>query len=110
MDNHAHLLVNEGEDEISRIIKRIGTSYVYYFNKKYGRVGHLFQDRFKSEAIEDDSYLLAVVRYIHNNPVKAGIVKNASSYRWSSFNAYIEEGIPQNFIDRDLVLEYTVGR
>lgn len=105
MNNHAHLLIHEGEDEISRIMKRIGISYVYYFNKKYGRVGPLFQDRFKSETVEDDAYLLAVVRYIHNNPVKAGLAENASGYPWSSFNAYIEAGNGQELIDRDQVLE-----
>jgi len=105
MDNHAHLLINEGEDEIARIMKRIGSSYAYYFNRKYGRVGHLFQDRFKSEAVEDDGYLLGVARYIHNNPVKAGIVKRASYYPWSSYNAYVDEGSFRSFIARDLILD-----
>jgi putative transposase len=72
MDNHVHILINEGSDEIGRIMKRINISYAYYFNKKYDRIGHLFQDRFKSEGIESDVYLLSAVRYIHNNPVKAG--------------------------------------
>jgi putative transposase len=54
MDNHVHLIINEGEEGISRIMKRLQVSYVHYFNQKYGRSGHLFQDRFKSEAIEDD--------------------------------------------------------
>lgn len=104
MDNHVHLLINEGEDNISRIMKRIGSGYVYYFNKKYGRVGHLFQDRFKSEVIEDDAYLLAAVRYIHNNPVKACMVKYASQYQWSSYNEYIMEDRVKEIINRDLVL------
>jgi putative transposase len=71
-------------------MKRITVSYVYYFNKKYKRIGHLFQDRFKSENIENDVYLLEAVRYIHNNPVKAGMVKTPLEYRWSSFNNYIK--------------------
>jgi REP element-mobilizing transposase RayT len=85
MDNHVHLLINEGDDEIGKIMKRINISYSYYFNKKYGRIGHLFQDRFKSEGIDSDAYLLSVVRYIHNNPVKAGLVKNIEEYKWSSY-------------------------
>ena len=89
MDNHLHLLIKEGNDNISRIMKRITVSYVYYFNKKYDRVGHLFQDRFRSEIIDDDSYLLAAARYIHNNPVKAGLVKSAGDYEWSSYKAYV---------------------
>ncbi len=105
MDNHAHLLINEGNDEISRIMKRIGTSYVNYFNKKYERVGHLFQDRFRSEAIGDGNYLLSAARYIHNNPVKAGIVRKASDYPWSSYNQYIEERTAQNFIEKSMILD-----
>ena len=55
MDNHVHLIIREGTDTISRIMKRINTGYAYYFNKKYKRVGHVFQDRFKSEAIESEA-------------------------------------------------------
>jgi putative transposase len=104
MDNHIHLLINEGEDEISRIMKRIGTRYAYYFNKKYHRVGHLFQDRFKSEPIEDDAYLLTAVKYIHYNPVKACMVKHPAEYTWSSYNEYIKEDRGKGFIDKDFVL------
>lgn len=89
MDNHVHLLMSEGTEEISKIMKRINVSYAYYFNQKYGRIGHLFQDRFKSEGIEDDTYLLAATRYIHNNPVRANIVKHAGEYKWSSYGIYI---------------------
>jgi len=64
--------------------------YVYYYNWKYKRSGHLFQDRFKSEPIDDDSYLLAVLRYIHNNPVEAGVSKWADKYQWSSYNEYLK--------------------
>lgn len=73
MDNHIHLVIREGEDSLSRIVKRIGVSYAYYFNKKYNRIGHVFQGRFKSENIEDDKYLLCAIRYVHRNPVKAGL-------------------------------------
>lgn len=89
MDNHVHLLIKEERDPISRTMKRICISYSYYFNKKYERVGHLFQDRFRSERIESEDYLLACIRYIHNNPVKALIVEEPSDYEWSSYNAYI---------------------
>lgn len=88
MDNHIHLLIKEEKETVSQTVKRIGTSYAYYFNKKYDRIGHLFQDRFKSEPIKDDVQMLAVVRYIHNNPVKAGMVENAKDYEWSSYRIY----------------------
>lgn len=106
MGNHVHLVINEGEDEISRIMKRINTSYAYYFNKRYCRAGHVFQDRFKSEAIEWEKYLLAVVRYIHNNPVKAGITSNISEYQWSSYHDYVNDNFSSSqIIDRDTVLD-----
>lgn len=89
MGNHVHLIINEGMDSISRIMKGLQVSYAYYYNKKYLRVGHLFQDRFKSEVIEDDGYLLSAIRYIHQNPVKAGIVNHQSEYPWSSYNYYL---------------------
>lgn len=87
MDNHLHLIVKEQKETISQIIKKIAISYAYYFNNKYKRVGHLFQDRYKSETIEDEPYLLSVIRYIHNNPEKAGITKK-EKYKWSSYSNY----------------------
>ena len=98
MKNHAHLLIKEETDSLSRSMKRIGVSYSQYFNKKYNRVGHLFQDRFRSERIETDGYLLSCMRYIHNNPVKASIVKDPSDYKWSSYNIYINEAKNENEI------------
>ncbi len=89
MDNHLHLVIYDNGNDISQLMKSINTSYVFYFNKIYRRSGHLFQDRFKSEIIKDDVYLLEVSKYIHNNPVKAGIVEKPEEYRWSSYNLYI---------------------
>ncbi|MFZ5597032.1 MAG: REP-associated tyrosine transposase [Bacillota bacterium] len=91
MDNHVHLMVSEGIEDVAKVMKRILVSYVYYFNKKYKREGHLFQDRFKSETVEDDSYVLALARYIHQNPVKAGMVNSAGEYKWSSYTCYLDE-------------------
>ena len=71
MGNHVHLLIKENAVPLERIIKKIGTAYVYYFNQKNDRVGHLFQDRFRSEVVHDDPQLLQTLRYIHRNPVKA---------------------------------------
>lgn len=104
MDNHVHLLFREGLEETAFTIKRINISYAFYFNHKYKRVGHLFQDRFKSEPVEDDRYLLAAVRYIHNNPVKTGMVEDASHYKWSSYCLYTAKN-GDNKIDTAPVLE-----
>ena len=84
MTNHVHLLI-KALDGLDLFMKKLSTSYVYYFNHKYGRIGHLFQDRFKSEAIESDGYLITAARYILQNPQKAGICK-VQDYPWSSWN------------------------
>jgi REP element-mobilizing transposase RayT len=88
LSNHVHMLIREKNDKISRIMSRIGTSYAWWYNRKYGRSGHVFQGRYGSECVKDNIYLLTVVRYIHNNPVKAGMVSTAEDYRWSSLHAY----------------------
>lgn len=95
MENHAHLLVRDEKREAPVLMKKLGVSYSHYFNKKYERVGHLFQDRYMSEAIEDEAYLLTVFRYILNNPRKAGICA-AADYEWSSYRLYAS---PATFVD-----------
>ena len=88
MSNHFHLLIREREETVGETIKRIASSYVYYFNRKYGRDGHLFKERFKSEPVNDMAYFTTLLRYIHQNPLKAGIVQNVSDYAWSSWGEY----------------------
>lgn len=91
MDNHMHLLIKQGEEPISETMRRIGTSYAVYYNLKHDRVGHVFQNRYKSESIESDAHLLDAIRYIHNNPVKANMVNHVAEYDWSSYLIYINE-------------------
>ena len=91
MGNHLHLLLQVQKEGLEQIFKRIGASYVYWFNWKYKRSGHLFQDRYKSEPVEDDSYFLTVLRYIHQNPLKAKMCKKIDEYKWSSYNDYIKQ-------------------
>ncbi|WP_040207483.1 REP-associated tyrosine transposase [Neobacillus jeddahensis] len=88
MSNHVHLLLKEGDEDLSITMKRIGVSFVLYYNGKYETSGHLFQDRFKSENVEDVRYLFTVIRYIHQNPLKAGMVKRIDDWRWSSCRHY----------------------
>ena len=87
MENHVHLLVCDPKGNTPLLMKKLGVSYAQYFNRKYDRSGHLLQDRYLSEAVEDDAYLLMVFRYILNNPKKAGIC-NARDYPWSSYAQY----------------------
>ena len=101
MGNHIHLLVHEVTEPIDQFMKRIATRFVYWYNIKYQRVGHLFQDRFKSEPVEDDAYFLTVLRYIHQNPIKAGICKKIEQYQYSSFNEFFSKN---DLIDNDFVL------
>lgn len=116
MDNHVHLLIKENE-EIGNSIKRIAVSYVQYHNTKYDRTGHLFQNRFKSEVVENETYLLVVTRYIHQNPIRAKIIKNMSDYKWSSYNEYLDkyngkttsidtQSIEDYFVDKKSFIEF----
>lgn len=89
MTNHVHLLIGDNGNDISKIMHFINSSYALYFNHVNQRCGHLFQDRFNSEVVRDDDYLLEASRYIHNNPVKAKMVKQPEQYFWSSFNDYL---------------------
>lgn len=93
MGNHIHLLLKEEKEELALILKKIAGSYAYWYNWKYHRCGHLFQDRFKSEPVETDEYFLTVIRYIHQNPVKSGICRKAKNYKYSSMKEYINKPI-----------------
>ena len=104
MDNHFHLMVSEGIEDIAKVMKRITVSYVYYFNQKYERIGHLFQDRFRSEIVEENDYVLALTRYIHQNPLKAGMVQTVGDYQWSSYHSYLDTGVFGKLIETDTVL------
>lgn len=107
MGNHVHLLLRVGKEPLEQIMRRICGKYVYWYNKKYERIGNLFQDRFKSEPVEDDTYFLAVLRYIHNNPCKAGLVKDMGAYKWSSYSSYITSDKKKNtqLVDVGFALE-----
>ena len=88
MNNHFHLLIREREESVGETVKRIASSYVYYYNRKYLRDGHLFKERFRSEPVNDMAYFVTLLRYIHQNPVKAGIVEHVKDYEYSSWGEY----------------------
>lgn len=91
MDNHVHLLLKELEEPLSVTIKRISSSYVYWYNHKYNRSGHLYQERYKSEPVENDAYFLTVLRYIHQNPLKAGLANSVWDSEWTSIQEYVRQ-------------------
>lgn len=102
MGNHIHILIQEDTESIEQVMKRISTRFVYWYNIKYQRIGHLFQDRFKSEPVEDDAYFMTVIRYIHQNPLKAGLCKNICDYKYSSYNDFFKDC---DLIDKDFVFD-----
>lgn len=102
MGNHIHILLQETKEPIELLMKRIATRFVYWYNIKYRRSGHLFQDRFKSEPIESETYFLTVLRYIHQNPIKAGICKTVEAYENSSYSEYFKNS---DLIDSDFVFD-----
>ncbi len=98
MSNHVHLALETGPVHLSRIVLALHGSYAQAFNQRYQRVGHLFQGRYKAFVVQKSSYLLELVRYIHNNPVKAGLVSEARLYRWSS-DRYYQGAPPPDWLD-----------
>ena len=84
MNNHVHIMIKD--DHLDITMRKLCANYVYWYNKKYQRCGHLYQDRFKSEVVENDSYFITVLRYIHQNPIKAGLCKAIEEYRWTSYH------------------------
>lgn len=91
MDNHVHLVIKADLDDMTKALKKVNIKYAMNFNKERNRIGHVFQDRYKSEIISNDMHLIQVIRYVHNNPVKAKMVEGPNIYKWSSFNEYIKE-------------------
>ncbi len=89
MTNHVHLVIQVGEIPLSRILQNISFRYTRFINHRKKQTGHLFQGRYKAFLLDVDTYLLELVRYIHNNPVRAGMVKTPEEYPWSSHFAYL---------------------
>jgi len=87
MDNHAHLLIEVSSTPLSKIMQLIQQTYTQYYNKKYNRTGHVFEQRYKAILCNKDEYLLALIRYIHKNPERAAI--SDINYKWSSHKEYI---------------------
>lgn len=105
MDNHIHILLQTTDLHMKEFITRVNSIYAKYFNGKYDYVGNLYQGRYYSELIKDDSQMLEVSRYIHLNPVRAGMVKKPEDYLWSSYNMFFHQH-DEKLIDTNLILSY----
>src|SRR3972149_2928979 len=88
LNNHFHLLIRPTEATISRILQSLLVSHTQRYHRHHGSGGHVWQGRFKSPVIQNDEHLLAVLRYIEANPLRAKIVSRANDYRWSSYRAH----------------------
>ncbi|MBR5179623.1 MAG: transposase [Lachnospiraceae bacterium] len=89
MTNHFHMLLKTGSDELWKIMQKLLSIYAEHFNHKYDFTGHLFEGRYTSKIIEDEYYFMEVSRYIHLNPVKAGMVIAPADYEYSSYSSYM---------------------
>ncbi len=90
MSNHAHMVVHCDLVGLANAMSSINIQYAMRFNRDMGRIGHVFQDRYKSKAISNEYHLLRVIRYVHRNPVNANLVRFSDEYAWSSYNEYLE--------------------
>lgn len=107
MSNHVHILIHTGEMSLDRIFQHIIPSFVYWYNKKYSRIGVLFQSRFRSKPVNTSSQFLTVVRYIHLNPVKAAICNRPEEYKYSSFKYYFDDKlIDSSFMDATVTRDF----
>ena len=104
MPNHYHLMIELKQPSLSAGMQYLNAAYAQYFNQRHGRVGHVFQGRFKSLLIEKDSYLLQLSRYIVLNPVRARMVELPSQFDWSSYRATAGMGEPHPCLTRDWLL------
>ncbi len=106
MPNHYHILVCTPLGNISRFMRHLNGVYTQRFNQEHHRDGPLFRGRYKSILVQEDSYLIQVVRYIHKNPIKANMVERTSQFKWSSHKSYIDIQASATGLDKDFVLGY----
>lgn len=106
MNNHVHLLVKSDEPGI--YMHKLELKYAIWFNDKYERCGHLFQNRYRSEVVETEGYLCRCLRYILQNPVKAGICRSVSEYAWSSYNVYFS--LQKSFVSAGFIKLFFEGK
>ena len=109
MTTHAHLAIQVGDIPLSRIMQNIGFRYTQFINRKYQRTGHLFQGRYKALLIDADSYLLELIRYLHLNPVRAGMVRSPDEYPWSSHPNYSGDAPRSPWLTLDWALAQFAG-
>jgi REP element-mobilizing transposase RayT len=103
MDNHYHIIIQTLGKKLQEIMHQLNNKYSKYFNAKYKRVGHVFQGRYKAILVQDERYLVGLLRYVHHNPIEAHICKNVEDYKWSSDIFYRKQ--IRGFVNIDVVLD-----
>lgn len=104
MDNHYHLILETPKGNLLKVMHGINGGYTGYFNRKHRRSGHLFQGRYKGILVDKDNYLVQLSRYVHLNPVRAGIVERTEQYRWSAYPQYIGKGKDYQWVEYAWIL------
>ncbi len=104
MDNHYHLILETPKGNLLKVMHGINGGYTGYFNRRHGRVGHLFQGRYKGIIVDKDTYLLELGRYVHLNPLRAKMVERPELYEWSSYPAYIGKQKQKSWMEYSWVL------
>lgn len=105
MSSHVHVVVRAGEDPLSELFKPVNTGFAAWLNRSRGHIGPVFADRYKAILVETEPYLLALVGYVHNNPVRAGLVQSAEQSDWTSHRAYLGLEPAPDWLNTTLVLE-----
>jgi REP element-mobilizing transposase RayT len=103
MSNHYHLLIHTSQGNLNRCMRHVGGVYTQLYNRRHGPDGQLFRGRYKAILIEEEEYLLGLVRYIHHNPLKAGLVKAIDTYPWCSHKGYLSRGGQWDWLYREAV-------
>jgi REP element-mobilizing transposase RayT len=105
MSNHYHIFLRTNEPNLSRTMQWIQTAYSIYYNRKHNRSGHLFQGRYKSIIVGEESYWHVLSLYIHLNPLRAGIIEELSKYKWSSYHDYVKTRKVHKWVNSEAVLD-----
>jgi REP element-mobilizing transposase RayT len=106
LSNHYHLLIHTPEGNLSRCMRHIGSVYTQWFNRKYSSDGQLFRGRYKSILIDEEKYLLSLVRYIHHNPLKAGVIETPEGHLWNSHHGYVSDSAKWNWLYKEPIYAY----
>jgi putative transposase len=110
MSNHYHLLLQTPNGNLTRFMRHLNGVYTQRYNRLHGYDGQLFRGRYKAILVEEDSYLLELVRYIHRNPLRAGIVATLDKYPWSSHQGYLSAAKTWDWLHKDFVLSMLSGK